>query len=240
MSDRTKIRTGVAANRRLVVGGLATLGLAVLAGTYLLASPEGGPDDALAQRKTDAKEFPVDELMKVGTLEERVLGNADAPVTVIEYASMTCGHCGSFHRTVYPDLKKKYVDTNKIRFIFREFPLDDYAAAASMLARCVTPDKFFAFIDVLFKQQESWAYVQPNQRVATLMGLAKQAGFNKQKFESCLTNQKLLDGINWIRDRGNKEFGVSSTPTFFINGKLLRGGHDIKEFEAIIEPLLNS
>ncbi|MEE9589435.1 MAG: DsbA family protein [Hyphomicrobiaceae bacterium] len=236
MSEEAKKHCTAALSRRRVVVGLAALGSTIGIASYFALNPSGGPSAALAQRKTDATEFPIEELMKTGTLEERVLGKSDAPNTIIEYASMTCGHCGNFHRSIYPELKEKLVDTGKALFIFREFPLDNYAAAASMLARCVAPDKFFNFVDVLFKQQDSWAYVDPSKRVETLMGLAKQVGFNKEKFEKCLTDQKLLDGINWVRERANEEFGVNSTPTFFVNGKLLRGGNDLEEFEKLMAP----
>lgn len=125
-----------------------------------------------------AQTVDVAELMKPGPLGDKSLGNEKAPVTIIEYASMTCSHCANFHATVYPVLKKKYIDTGKVRFIFREFPLDAVATAAFMLARCAPPDKYFAMIDVLFEQQKNWAFTKENAK--GLLAIAKQAGFSQK------------------------------------------------------------
>ena len=233
-TDRTSART---LSRRTVALGLggaaATLGALAVLGLR----PDGATPQAVAQ---ESAEFPLEDLLQTGELKDMTLGNADAPVTIIEYASMTCGHCGRFHRDVYPKLKEKYVDTGKVRFVFREFPLENYAAAASMLARCVPEDKFFPFVDLLFKTQGDWAYVPGDKRVETLFELAKQAGFTKERFEACLRDQKLLDNIRWIQNRGRDVFGVASTPTFFINGKMLRGGNTLETFEEMIAPFLES
>jgi protein-disulfide isomerase len=194
---------------------------------------------ALAQRKQPAPtENSVDELMKPGPLPDLVLGSADAPITVVEYASMTCGHCAHFHTTVFPTLKEKYVDTGKVRFIMREFPLDNLAAAASMLARCAGDGKTFPLISVLFAKQDDWAFVKGDPR-PELLKFAKQAGFTQESFEKCLTDQKLLDDIAAIRSRAAETFGVNATPTFFVNGKKLNGV-DLADFEKAFEPILKS
>ena len=139
----------------------------------------------------------LEELMRPGPLPDLVLGKADAPVTIIEYASMTCPHCASFHKTTYPALKTKYVDTGKVRFIFREFPLDPLAAGASMLARCADKEKFYPLIETLFQQQSKWAVEKP---IPQLMAIAKQAGMSEQTFNACLSDQKMLDAMQ-CRDR---------------------------------------
>jgi protein-disulfide isomerase len=178
---------------------------------------------ALAQRKkASPTEVSVDELMKPGPLPDLVLGKAEAPITVVEYASMTCGHCANFHTKVFPTLKEKYVDTGKVRFIMREFPLDNLAAAASMLARCAGDGKTFPLISVLFAKQDDWAFVKGDPR-PELLKFAKQAGFTQESFEKCLTDQKLLDDISAVRSRAADTFGVNATPTFFVNGKKLNG-----------------
>ena len=123
-----------------------------------------------------------------------------------------------FHETTYPELKKKYIDTGKVRFIFREFPLDPLAAAASMLARCAGKDKYFPLIETLFAAAEGWAVQKPLQ---PMLAIAKQAGFTQQSFDECLANQQMLDGIEEARTRGGEKFNVNSTPTFFINGKIV-------------------
>ncbi len=177
------------------------------------------------------------ELMKPGPLGEMVLGDEKAPVTIIEYASMTCPHCATFHETTYPELKKRYIDTGKVRFIFREFPLDQLALAAFMLARCAGKDKYFPMIETLFAQQKGWVVPRP---VAPLMAIAKQAGITEQAFEACLANQQVQDGIVAVRERAARNFNVQSTPSFFINGKLHRGGITIEELEKQITPYLKS
>jgi len=193
------------------------------------------PPTADAARKGAEPTVDVAELMKAGPLPEQVLGNSAAPVTIVEYASMTCPHCAHFHETTLPELKTKYIDTGKVRMVFREFPFDPRAEAGFMLARC-SDDNYFPMIDVLFRQQNSWAGVE-NAKEA-LLQISKLAGFSQQKFEECLTNQKLLDDIRSVRTRGANEFKVDSTPTFFINGKQYKGALSIAEMSAIIDPLL--
>ncbi len=188
----------------------------------------------------DAKgpaEVPVEELMKAGDLADLAIGAADAKVTIVEYASMTCGHCKNFHTGVLPELKKKYVDTNKVRFIFREFPLDPRAFAASMLARCAGGDKTFPFVSALFETQADWAFVKENP-TPKLFEVAKQAGFTQETFDKCLTDQPLLDKLTASRTRASEVFGVSSTPTFFINGKRLTEAPTLEGFDKVLEPLL--
>jgi protein-disulfide isomerase len=176
--------------------------------------------------------------MRPGPLPDIVLGKADAPVTIVEYASMTCPHCATFSKTTFPTLKSKYIDTGKVRFIFREFPLDELAAAAAMIARCIDPqsgEKAMAVIDVLFHSQEQWAVRNP---VPQLQQIAKQAGMTQKAFEECLANQKLYNDVLAMRERGAKEYKVESTPTLFVNGKLQKGGATIEQLEKLIDPLL--
>jgi protein-disulfide isomerase len=189
---------------------------------------------ALAQRKkAGPSEISLEELLKPGPLPDLVIGKADAPITVVEYASMTCGHCANFHTKVFPTLKEKYVDTGKVRFIMREFPLDNLAAAASMLARCAGEGKSFPLISALFAKQDDWAFVKGDPR-PELLKFAKQAGFTQESFEKCLTDQKLLEDISAVRSRGADTFGVNATPTFFVNGKKLNGVA-LEDFEKAFE-----
>jgi protein-disulfide isomerase len=198
-----------------------TAALAIVAGL-------GGIQAAFAQSQSD--------LMQAGPLEEMVLGSANAPVTVIEYASMTCGHCANFAVKTFPELKSKYIDTGKVRFIFREFPLDPLAAAGFMLARCAGgTDKYFAIVDTLFHQQKDWVVQQP---LAPLKAIAKQAGFTEQSFETCLADQKLLENLEKVRQRASDVLKVNSTPTFFINGKVHRGDIPLAELEKQIQAAL--
>ncbi len=187
--------------------------------------------DALAQTPSAA------ELEKAGPLGDVVVGDAKAPVTIIEYASMTCSHCAHFHNTTYPELKKKYIDTGKVRYILREFPLDPLAAAGFMLARCGGNDKYYPIVEMLFQKQGDWVTQNP---IPPLLALAKQAGFTQETFESCLKDQKVLEAIENVRTQGAEKLGVNSTPTFFINGKKVSGSMTIQELDKQIEPLLKS
>lgn len=200
--------------RQLILRSSAGL---LLAGTVLPAMP------AFAQSVN------VEELMKPGTLPDKVLGNEDAPLTIVEYASMTCGHCANFHKNTYPHLKKEYVETGKARFVFREFPLDPVASAAFMLARSVPEDKYFEVVDFMFAEQRAWAFTQDPYN--SLLNFAKQIGFTQESFEKVLTDQALLDGINVTRDRASSEFGVNSTPTFFFNGNKVNGAISPEELD---------
>jgi protein-disulfide isomerase len=206
------------------------------------AAQETAPATAPAQPAKPAVEAPkpegtvdVAKLMEAGPLPEMSLGKPDAPVTIVEYASMTCPHCAHFHETTLPELTKKYIDTGKVRLVFREFPFDPRAEAGFMLARC-SDDNYFNMVDVLFKQQQSWAGVEDAK--AALLQISKLAGFSQEKFEACLRNQKLLDDVGAVRDRASKEFGVESTPTFFINGNKYPGAMSIDQVSAIIDSML--
>jgi protein-disulfide isomerase len=180
------------------------------------------------------------DLQQPGPLGDMVLGADNAPVTIIEYASMTCSHCADFHNKTYPKLKERYIDTGKVRFIMREFPLDPLAAGAFMLARCAGKDdknKYFAMVETLFHQQRDWLVQRP---LDPLKAIAKQAGFSEQTFEQCLANQQVLNGIEQVRQRAAEKLGVNSTPTFFINGKIQRGAISIEELDKQIESYLKS
>ena len=174
------------------------------------------------------------ELLKPPTLGDMALGADDgAKVTLIEYASATCPHCAAFHKDVWPKLKADYIDTKKIRFIFREFPLNDAALAAFMLARAAPKESYFPMIGVFFDTLETWA----QNPAEGLLNIAKQAGFSQEKFDATLKDEKLAKGIMEIRDGGVK-FGVKGTPAFFLNGELLEGERDYASFKAAIDPLL--
>jgi protein-disulfide isomerase len=208
--------------RQLLAGITATAGMAIIV-AGLLPRPAAAVEMA--------------KLMADTGLPELAIGPEDAKVTIVEYASMTCPHCAHFHNEIFQGLKDKYVQTGKVRFVFREFPLDNLAAAASMLARCAGDDKTLPMISVLFAKIEDWAFVRSNP-VPALFEIAKQAGFTKESFEKCLKDQAMLDKILAQRERASKEFGVSSTPTFFINGTKLAGAPTLESFSKAIDPLL--
>ena len=172
----------------------------------------------------------------VEPLPEMTLGAADAPVTIVEYASMSCPHCASFHTNVFPELKTKYIDTGKVRFIFREFPLNAPAFQASVLARCGGASRFFGFIDILFSQLQIWA-AGPDP-LSELAQIGRLGGISNEKFQNCLQDKKITDGILKNRVTGEQVHKVSSTPSFVINDQLVVGVQEISQLDAVLGPLL--
>jgi protein-disulfide isomerase len=217
--------------RTVLMASTAALALGAIGGVgvFDLLDRNGG--------SAQAQTFSVLELEAKGPLDDIPLGAENAPVTIIEYASMTCPHCAAFEVATFPKLKEKYIDTGKVRYIMREYPLDGLAAAAFMLARCAGPDKYNALIETLFQQQQKWAVREP---IPPLMAIMKQAGFTQQSFDACINDKALLKKVQETRDRGSQKFKVESTPTFFINGVRYSGALPIEEFDKILEPLLKT
>jgi len=222
------------ARNLLLIVGVAVV--AAIAGIYYWISL---PDpSAITLTGSGGAQTSGDDILVAGPLGEQTLGDPSAPVTVIEYASMTCSHCADFHENTFTPFKEKYIDTGKVHFIFREFPLDALATSAFVLARCLPEERYFAFVDLLFRQQAVWAFSQ--NPALELLRIGKQAGFTQESFKACLTNQKILDGVNWVKNRGSEELGVRSTPTFFINGKKpsKSGALSLEDLDQEIEALL--
>jgi protein-disulfide isomerase len=213
--------------RRAFSLALSLTGLAALSG---LLSPLRLIDAAMAQSASD--------VAKPVSLPDMALGPADAKATITEYASMTCPHCAAFNAQVFPKLKSDYIDTGKIRYIFREFPLDVKATAGSMLARCIAngdSGKYFAVVDLLFRQQTDWVMKDTTE---TLIRIGKQAGFSQDQVEKCLSDQDLLNKIGADQAYATGVLKVDSTPTFFVNGEKIKGETSFEEFQKKIDPLL--
>jgi protein-disulfide isomerase len=214
--------------RRAFTAALSLTGLAALVGF----SPLRLITQAMAQSAAD--------VAKPVSLPDMALGPANASVTITEYASMTCPHCAAFNEAVFPKIKSEYIDSGKIRYVFREFPLDIKAAAGSMLARCIAKDdaqKYFTVVDLLFKQQNDWVMKNTTE---TLTRIGKQAGLSQQQVEDCLKDQALLDKISADQKYANEVLKVNSTPTFFINGEMIKGETSFEEFDKKIKSLLKS
>ena len=220
-------------NMLIVASGLA-LAIAVAAGSYLglfngrsgaVAAPMPGTNLAQAT-------IPASLNVEPG---EHVLGDPKAPITIIEYASLTCPHCADFTVNTLPELKKQYIDTGKAKLVFRDFPLDQHAARASMMAECAGPDRYFAIIDILFASQGNW--IKPNDVEATTVELGKIArlgGVQEADLKACMANTALLQAIIAERQAGEK-LGVDSTPTFFINGAKITGSRSFADFEKLLK-----
>src|SRR5690606_7973075 len=167
---------------------------------------------------------------------DHILGLPTAPITIIEYASLTCGHCGNFHKHTFGELKKNYVDTGKAKFVYRHFPLDRYAFIAAILAECAgKKDNFFGMIDSIFHQQEVWAR-QPDPAVA-LVELGQQNGVTVEEFAHCLTDTELVDAIVSESLIGSSQFDVTSTPTIFIQGEKYEGNRSFEVMDELLKTL---
>jgi protein-disulfide isomerase len=203
-------------NRRHIMAGVA---LAALWPARAMAQ-EAKPDLA--------------KLNEAPAIGEMTIGVETAKVTIIEYASASCPHCAAFFKEVYVPLKKDYIDTGKVRFIFREFPHNDLGLAAFMVARCAPKDKYFSLVDKLFETQDKWMSDPVNE----LKLIAQGAGMSEAEFDACLKNEKVMLDIQAIRKRG-EEVGVNSIPTIFINGERFDGDRSIEAMKTKIDPLLN-
>ena len=228
--------------RRSTLLGLLALGAA---GTGLAAcneetasAPEAGGNGGAPQRRVPSggQAVDLDALLAEGPLPDIALGDPTAPVVIVEYASLTCGHCRNFHANTLPALKERYIDTGKVYFILREFPLDPLARAASAIARCGSENQYYNLVDVLFETQRDWA--GSREPAQALFQIAAQAGFTQESFNACLTNRELETAIVENARRGDSQFGVNSTPTLFINGYVHRGDLSIDELAEIVDPLL--
>jgi protein-disulfide isomerase len=166
------------------------------------------------------------------TSEDRVLGKADAPITIFEYASLTCPHCAAFEAEKLPKLKQEWIETGKAKLVFRNFPFDKAALDAAILARCAPPERYYAFLEVLFKDQRVWAGT--GEPEAALSRYARLGGVSQQQFDACLQDKALNDAIVAERFTAEKDYGVNSTPTFFINGTKVVGDVPWPEFEKAL------
>ncbi len=197
---------------------------ALLAALYLLAVTPMAP--ALAEPVSTEQ-----------ALADKVFGSADAPIEIVAYESLTCPHCASFHANAWHDIKEKYIDTGKARFILRDFPFDALGLRAAMMARCAGDERYYGIVEVLFKSQMQWARAQdPMQALA---GIGRLAGLSEADFEACMANEALLEGILKGRQEAEAKFDVSSTPTFIINGTKVVGAQPFEEFDKVMAPMAN-
>lgn len=174
----------------------------------------------------------VAEIMKVGALPEMAIGRADAPIVVIKYMSLTCPYCRKFQAEDFPQIKKKYIDTGKVRFILREFPIGFQSGAATIALRCAPTDKYFALYEKFMAQHAQW--VSQEVRIDPIFRIASQVGMNRAEFDACRQNRGMIDGLQWVKERG-RTLGVIGTPNFFVNGRLVKKVINAKELGEMIE-----
>ena len=222
---------------RLLIG-LVTLLTFATALFSLAVAQDASPGPAAAEEEEaprSASQIPLDVLLKAnGDLPDIVIGQDDAPVTIVEYASLSCSHCANFHTGVFPDLKKKYLDTGKAKLIVREFPTSERALVAHMLTRCVAPDKAPGLLSDLFHAQEDWAYSDgdPTEKLKEISG---KSGLSAEEFETCTKDQKLFDKMVANFTSAGEQFGINATPTFFIDGKLVDDAATMETFDRLLD-----
>lgn len=171
-------------------------------------------------------------------MADRSMGKDDAPVTMIEYASLTCPHCAHFANNLLPEVKRRLIDTGKLKLIFRDYPLDTFAMKAALMARCAEPEKYFDLIEVIFKNQERWAKSQ--DPVKGLIQLGKLAGMNEDFIKACMANEEMQSGILARVQDAQKNYKLESTPTFIFNNgaEKMSGDKEVKDFEAVVNKLI--
>jgi protein-disulfide isomerase len=175
---------------------------------------------------------PQAELMADGPLGERVLGKPNAPITVIEYVSLTCPHCANFQKTLFARVKKEFIDTGRVRFIVREFPIGHTSGTAAIINRCAPEDKYFFLLNQFLTRQPEW--VSQEVRPDAIYSVAKSSGMTRETFDKCLSNQVIIAGLTEVKQRG-RQFGVIGTPTFFINGRKAQGEVTFEQIKTMIE-----
>ena len=198
-------------------------------------NPFADPTATPAGGREVIAEPTVADVMLTGTLPEMSFGRADAPVTIVEYASLTCPHCRNFHMKTYPQFKKAYIDTGKVRYILREFPIGKTSGAASIALRCAPPEKYLTLFGKFMEQQTAW--VSQEVRLDPIFQVAAQVGMTRQQFDACRENQSMIDGLKWVKDRGRK-LGVIGTPNFFVAGKLVKKELTMEDIRAMVDPLV--
>jgi len=166
------------------------------------------------------------------TADDFVLGKADAPVTLVEYASLTCPHCAQFHETVLPTIRKDYIEKGLVRFVFRDFPLDNLALTASVIARCAGRERYFGFIDAFFSGQKTWA--ADKNPVGAMSRIARLGGMTQADVDACLKKKDVADAVLKQRLEADQKYGVRSTPTILINGEKYPGGLTVEQFRAVV------
>lgn len=195
----------------LMIGAVVAAGLGVLVG-----APRGG--------------------VAADVLPETVLGEAGAPVTVLEYSSLTCPHCAAFHTDTLPRLKETYIDSGKVRLVYRDFPLDRLALAAAVIAHCVDPQRYFGFLEMLYRDQESWT--RSADPLAELKVRAQLAGLSEAGVDACLSNQPLIAAVQQRAKGAQQEYGIDSTPSFIVAGKKIAGEQSFENFAKAIDAAL--
>ncbi len=239
---------GCAGEGVLSAGGMTTEDLPQAADTAqektgVTKTADGGfnpfdpPPTSVSGGREVIKDPTIAQIMQTGPLPEMAWGRADAPVTIVQYASLTCPYCRRFHKETFPKLKKEFIDTGKVRYILREFPIGKTSGAATIALRCAKPEKYLELYGKFLEQQPAW--VSQEVRWDPIFKVASQVGMTRQQFDACRENQAMIDGLKWVKDRG-RTLGIIGTPNFFVGGTLVKKVLTIEEIRTMVEPLLKA
>lgn len=225
------------ASKGLILAAVVVAAGAGVGGYWLFGGAGGTPAVATQVAAPAATGAPAvaqqGGLMPAIQPDDMVLGSPDAKVTIIEYASLTCPHCARFHKETLPKIKAEFVDTGKVKLVYRDFPFDEASLRAAMMARCAGKERYFGFLDALFAAQDSWA--TPSGWRTALARIGKLGGMSQEAFDACLADKSVEDAILAKRLEGAQKFGVESTPTFFINGEKVAGAYPFDHFAQVIK-----
>ena len=215
-------------NILIVAGGVVAVA-AIAAGVWFgTRPPAAGPTPVAAAATAD--KAVLGNVMP----GDHVLGSPNAPITVIEYASLTCSHCAHFHTQILPEIKKKWIDTGKVKLVYRDFPLDQVAVRAAQIAECAGNDKYFGVLDIIFRGQPQWATA--SDPLAEIAKPLRIAGMGENEIKACLANDAMSNAV--LNDyKSGEALGVNSTPTLFINGQLYRGSRSVDELDSVFSKL---
>jgi protein-disulfide isomerase len=224
-----------------VIGGPKITGPAATAleGGATPDTPRFNPFSDALETATAAREVianpTVADIMQAGELPEMTLGRPDAPVTIVQYASLSCPYSRRFQLETFPALKREYIDTGKVRFILREFPIGKQSGLATIALRCAVPGKYFTLYDKFMAEQASW--VSQEVRADSVYDVAAQVGLTRPEFDRCREDQRLIAQLNWVKERGLK-LGVIGTPNFFVQGRLIKKVIGMKDIRGIVDPII--
>lgn len=197
-----------------------------------LPSPLGDAGSAPAGGREVIENPTIADIMAPSPLPEMSWGSPTAPVTIVQYASLTCPHCRNFHLTTYPELKRRFIDTGKVRYILREFPIGKTSGNATIALRCAPAEKYLDLYGKFMEQQASWVSLEV--RLDAIYAVARQVGMTRPQFDACLQNQGMIESLKWVKERGRK-LGVVGTPNFFIGDKLIKKELTIAEIADYVE-----
>ncbi|MGL4398089.1 MAG: thioredoxin domain-containing protein [Hyphomicrobium sp.] len=201
-----------------------------------MPNPFGDPADRPGGGREVIQSPTLADIMAPSPLPEMAWGSPTAPVTIVQYASLTCQHCRGFHLTTFPELKRTYIDTGKVRYILREFPIGRTSGMATIALRCAAPDKYLTLYGKFMEQQTAW--VSQEVRLDPIFAVAEQVGMKRTEFDACRENQGMIENLKWVKDRGRK-LGIVGTPNYFVGDQLIKKELTMADIRALVEPRLS-